>query len=55
MEKACMLLETTNFNTGKIATMVGYNDCNYFSMTFKKHMGASPTHYRSGQNKERKC
>ncbi len=47
IEKACLLLETTNFNTGKIATMVGYNDTNYFSMTFKKHCGVSPTRYRS--------
>ncbi len=47
IEKACVLLETTNFNTGKIAGMVGYNDTNYFSMTFKKHCGESPTRYRS--------
>lgn len=47
IERACMLLETTNFNAGKIATMVGYNDCNYFSITFKKHIGVSPTHYRN--------
>ena len=47
MEKACALLETTNFNTGKIAGMVGYNDTNYFSMAFKKHCGVSPTKYRS--------
>ncbi|MCD8218667.1 MAG: helix-turn-helix transcriptional regulator, partial [Clostridiales bacterium] len=46
IEKACLLLETTNFNTGKIALMVGYNDTNYFSMTFKKHCGVSPTSYR---------
>lgn len=47
IEKACALLETTNFNTGKIAGMVGYNDTNYFSMAFKKHCGVSPTKYRS--------
>lgn len=47
MEKASMLLETTNFNTGKIAKMVGYNDSNYFSITFKKHFGTSPTYYRN--------
>ena len=51
IEKACVLLETTNFNTGKIALMVGYNDTNYFSMAFKKHCGVSPTHYRSGKRK----
>lgn len=47
MEKASMLLETTNFNTGKIAKMVGYHDSNYFSITFKKHFGMSPTYYRN--------
>lgn len=47
IEKACVLLETTNFNTGRIAGMVGYNDTNYFSMAFKKHCGVSPTRYRS--------
>lgn len=47
IEKACVLLETTNFNTGKIAGMVGYNDINYFSMAFKKQRGVSPTHYRN--------
>lgn len=47
IEKACVLLGTTNFNTGKIAGMVGYNDTNYFSMAFKKHCGVSPTRYRS--------
>ena len=52
IEKACVLLETTNFNTGKIALMVGYNDTNYFSMAFKKHCGVSPTHYRSEKRKE---
>lgn len=53
IEKACVLLETTNFNTGKIAGMVGYNDTNYFSMAFKKHCGVSPTHYRSNIRKEK--
>ena len=51
IEKACVLLETTNFNTGKIAGMVGYHDTNYFSQTKKKHCGVSPTSYRSGSRK----
>lgn len=51
MEKARTLLETTNFHAGKIAKMVGYHDSNYFSITFKKHFGMSPTFYR---NKELK-
>ncbi|MCD8148447.1 MAG: response regulator [Clostridiales bacterium] len=52
IEKACLLLETTNFNTGKIAMMVGYNDTNYFSMTFKKHCRVSPTRYRSDRRRK---
>ncbi|MCD8230395.1 MAG: response regulator [Clostridiales bacterium] len=52
IEKACMLLETTNLNTGKIAMLVGYNDTNYFSMTFKKHCGVSPTRYRSDKRQK---
>lgn len=46
IERAKMLLETTNMKTGKIASMVGYRDINYFSLAFKKHTGMSPTKYR---------
>lgn len=46
IEKAMSLLETTNFKTGKIASMVGYHDNNYFSLSFKKVTGMSPTCYR---------
>lgn len=46
IEKAESLLEKTNFKTGKIAMLVGYNDTNYFSLAFKKHTGMAPTQYR---------
>lgn len=46
IEKAKSLLESTSLKTGKIATMVGYRDTNYFSLAFKKHTGKSPTKYR---------
>ncbi len=46
IEKSRILLETTTIKAGKIAMMVGYNDTNYFSLAFKKHMGMSPTKYR---------
>lgn len=46
IEKAKLLLETTNIKAGKIAIMVGYHDTNYFSLAFKKHTGMSPTAYR---------
>lgn len=46
MEMAKSLLVTTDYKTGKVAGMVGYGDTNYFSLTFKKHTGYSPTAYR---------
>lgn len=46
IEKAKLLLETTNFPTGRIAIMVGYRDTNYFSLAIKKSTGKSPKNYR---------
>ena len=31
---------------GKIASMIGYKDSNYFSLAFKKNTGYSPQQYR---------
>lgn len=52
IEKAKLLLETTNFQTGRIAFMVGYRDTNYFSLAFKKNTGKSPKKYREEFQKE---
>ncbi|MFW2490015.1 response regulator [Clostridium chromiireducens] len=46
IQRAKSLLETTSMKTGKIATLVGYNDTNYFSLAFKKQTGMSPTEFR---------
>ena len=46
MEKAKILLETTNIKVVRIAADVGYKDTNYFSLTFKKTVGVSPLQYR---------
>lgn len=46
IEKSRILLETTTIKAGRVASMVGYNDTNYFSLAFKKHTGMSPTKYR---------
>lgn len=46
IQKAKSLLETTSMKTGKIATLVGYRDTNYFSLAFKKQTGMSPTEFR---------
>jgi len=52
IEKAKLLLETTNFPTGRIAMMVGYRDTNYFSLAFKKSTGKSPRKYRESLQKK---
>jgi two-component system response regulator YesN len=49
MQKAKSLLETTSMKTGKIATLVGYKDTNYFSLAFKKQTGMSPTEFRENR------
>jgi len=51
IEKAKMLLETTNLPTGRIALMVGYRDTNYFSLAIKKSTGYSPRKYREVHQK----
>jgi two-component system response regulator YesN len=51
IEKAKSLLETTSMKTGKIATLVGYKDTNYFSLAFKKQTGMSPTEFRENVGK----
>lgn len=48
IEKAKLLLKTTTLKTGEIASMVGYQDINYFSLAFKRKAGVSPTKYRTG-------
>ena len=45
MEKAKMLLEQGNLKTYEIAEAVGYSDAHYFSISFKKAVGKTPTEY----------
>ncbi len=53
IEKARLLLETTNLKTCQIAALVGYRDNNYFSLAIKKNLGVSPKKYRElHQNQE---
>lgn len=40
------LLISTQWSITKIATMVGYNDSNYFQKVFHKNVGLTPGHYR---------
>jgi two-component system response regulator YesN len=47
INKAKELLRTTTLKTYEIAEQVGYQDSHYFSITFKKVTGKSPSEYRS--------
>ncbi|WP_438448907.1 response regulator [Gorillibacterium sp. sgz5001074] len=47
MEAAKELLRTTDLKAFEIAEKVGYTEPNYFSFSFKKHVGVSPKEYRS--------
>lgn len=46
IERAKMLLLTTDAPIGNIALNVGFEDANYFSRIFKKKEGCSPLQYR---------
>lgn len=47
MQKACHLLYTTDYRIKRIAMMVGYDDCYYFSRLFKKANNIPPEEYRA--------
>lgn len=46
MERAKLLLRTTNQSVKEIALAAGFEDANYFSKTFRREVGYSPTEYR---------
>jgi DNA-binding response OmpR family regulator len=46
MKKAGTLLGDHNLNVSQVAYDVGFNDASYFSKTFKRHFGISPTDYQ---------
>lgn len=48
IEQAKVLLRTTNMLTNEIASKVGFLDANYFSVTFRRNVGMTPTQYRKG-------
>ncbi len=49
MDKAKQLLSEKNLSMKEICIAVGYADPNYFSRTFKKNVGVTPTEYREGK------
>ena len=46
MEKAAQLLKTTDLKSYQIAELTGYNNSQYFSLSFKKYYGCTVTEYR---------
>ena len=48
LKKATELLNNSEMNVAEIAYEVGFNDPDYFSKSFKKQFGATPTQFRSG-------
>ena len=47
MEEAKRLLETTDLSIKEVCSEVGYSDPNYFSRSFKKYAGITPTEARA--------
>lgn len=54
MEKAKELLQSSSLSMKEICGEVGYADPNYFSRTFKKNVGLTPTEYKEGKSSEKK-
>lgn len=51
LQKACQLLKD-GWNVSETAYRTGFSDPNYFSKTFKKHIGISPTEYINSENRK---
>lgn len=49
IDKARELLSTTQLSMKEICQQCGYSDPNYFSKSFKKNVGVTPTEYREGK------
>lgn len=47
LDSAKELLKTTSMKTFEIAEKIGYSDANYFSYSFKKKFGMSPSEFRN--------
>jgi two-component system response regulator YesN len=52
MRKAMELLRTSALKTYEVAERVGYRDAHYFSLSFRKFAGVTPTEYRGGTEHE---
>lgn len=47
INKAASLLETGEYTVGEVSEKTGFSDIFYFSNTFKRQTGYSPTYYRN--------
>ena len=45
--EACRLLRNPNTNVTDVAYAIGFNDASYFSRTFRRYVGTSPSNYAS--------
>jgi len=52
LRKAMELLRSTSLKTYDIALRVGYRDAHYFSLSFRKFAGCTPTEFRGGTVQE---
>ena len=50
--EACRLLKDPNTNITDVAYAIGFNDASYFSRTFRRYVGTSPSDYCSGVKDE---
>jgi len=48
MERAKQLLLLEYLPIGEVASILGYSSINAFSRVFSRHVGVSPSRYRSG-------
>lgn len=51
IEKAKELLSTSDYSMKEICVRVGYSDPNYFSRSFKKNVGVTPTEYKEQEKR----
>jgi len=49
MQKAMELLQQTDKRTYEIADAIGFDNTHYFSVSFKKYTGMSPSEFRNRQ------
>jgi transcriptional regulator GlxA family with amidase domain len=46
IQRACVMLDTSELQVGEIAGSLGFQDPLYFSRLFRQHTGLPPTAYR---------